>query len=154
MKTPPTYTLHIVGNQENPRGNPIGYKRVLNHSMRADGVRYMAWQQFVRGIFSEVTGRHSVAATAGRGMKFLPPIVIAKHQYARMELQIGWKDETHGDQDNIFKGIADSLFANDKELEGSFSATHGGRGFVHVEIWILDREESSPAKKSKNKSPP
>ena len=39
-----------------------------------------------------------------------------------MHLKIFWADETHGDADNVFKGVADSLFENDKELDGSFES--------------------------------
>ena len=60
------------------------------------------------------------------------PIKIESYR-AEMHLKIYWADEKHGDADNVFKGIADSLFENDKELDGSFKSYHShtpGRGRV------------------------
>lgn len=37
-----------------------------------------------------------------------------------MDLVIFFKNKVHGDPDNIFKGIADALFSDDKYIAGSF----------------------------------
>jgi hypothetical protein len=38
-----------------------------------------------------------------------------------MDIKIFWSSDHHGDPDNIFKGIADALFTDDKYLSGSFN---------------------------------
>jgi len=105
------YKLTINGNQENPDGNPIGYTRVLSHSMRADGARYLEWLQFVRAKFFDETGMRNVVEG-----KFGTPIHILWSQNAHVEIKVYWKNLTHADLDNVLKGILDALFFNDKEV--------------------------------------
>lgn len=63
------------------------------------------------------------------------PLTILKNS-ARMDIKIAWANEHHGDPDNIFKGIADALFYDDKHLAGSFEFEHGKDGKVEVNILI------------------
>lgn len=141
------YIFRIHGNQEDAKGNPIPFQRVLAHKMRKASVRYMHWQQYVKAEFlsslqfvdSRFIGKH--------------PIVLEKDQKARVDIIIGWANETHGDCDNVFKGICDALFENDKHLEGSFTYIHteDHKGFVDVNIWIYDTPEVVGPVKRKSK---
>ena len=54
----------------------------------------------------------------------------------RMDLMIYYADETHPDSDNVFKGIADALFMNDKHVVGSFDYEHDREGGGRVEVTI------------------
>lgn len=133
-----TFTIH--GNTESPTGNPTPYTRTLRGKWRKDAEKYKQWGHKVRAAFLDAnpdnTGigryRHMIALKK-------KPIVLANRQKARMHIKITWATENHGDPDNIFKGIADALFYNDKHLDGSFESEHatpGKGGKVQVDIWI------------------
>jgi ribosomal protein S9 len=125
----------IKGNQEKPDGNPIPYHRATQGSFwNPANRRYHAWKDYVRREFgSQVFGNKSVKVTShnaddvfrmtGRIMKNESPIVIPKGSEARMDIWIWWANGAHADADNVFKGIADALFENDKDLTaGSFES--------------------------------
>lgn len=63
------------------------------------------------------------------------PIDLGKGS-ASMKIKIHWGKKVHGDPDNIWKGIADALFQNDREVEGCFSyeTAPDKNGKVDVEI--------------------
>lgn len=68
----------------------------------------------------------------------LKPLSTTVSYKARMDIRIYWMNGIHGDPDNIFKGIADALFKNDKFLDGSFETymSEDGKGRVEVDIAI------------------
>lgn len=114
----------IYGNQENPEGNPIPYLRLTQNQLWMPSVRrYMNWQDHVRKA-------HRLYCGSLLG--------FSKDTKARMNLKIYWANGAHGDPDNIFKGIADALFKNDKNLDGSFVSEMASdkKGRVEVEIII------------------
>lgn len=116
--------------------NPVGYKRMITGRMRAESARYLAWMRFVREELAVTTADAKVLLAAHRNEHV---IYLESDQYARMDIIIAWADETHGDADNVWKGIADSLFKQDKHVAGSFEFGHleGKKtGFVDVNIWI------------------
>ncbi len=136
------YAFLVRGNQTDLCGNPIPYERVLKQHMRARSVRYHLWQQYVRACFYDYCSRNNMKFSFNK-----KPIVIQKGQKARMDIVIGWAKGMHGDEDNIWKGIADSLFENDVDIDGSFAAAvsdgafskvPAGNGFVHITIEISD----------------
>lgn len=101
----------IYGNQEDKKGNPIPYHRSTQGGQWKPQVRrYHAWKDYVVKAFCEQT------ETKDKGKK---PIEKSPEKL-NMALLIYFKDKTHGDSDNIFKGIADALFENDKYISGSF----------------------------------
>ena len=93
----------IYGNQENIKGNPIPYFRQTQASSRfnKNARRYHAWKDYVR----KAANISDKLVTEGK---------------LTMDIKVYFKDKTHGDSDNIFKGIADAMFKNDKYLSGSF----------------------------------
>lgn len=88
---------------------------------------------FLVNVIPEVTGKELLQLD-----KKPHPIKIKEYR-AEMHLKIYWSDESHGDADNVFKGVADSLFENDKELDGSFESFHtkDGKGIGRIEGIII-----------------
>lgn len=121
----------IRGNQENPDGNPIPYERSTQRGQWMPRVkRYREWQNYVRKIFSEAAERGPIAEYFDE-----KPIPKTK-QKITMDITIFWANDAHGDSDNIWKGIADALFENDKYVSGSFEFFQSGekKGIVYVTI--------------------
>ena len=60
-----------------------------------------------------------------------------------MSITIFWVNGVHADPDNVFKGLADALFLNDKFLDGAFESHYSpdGKGRVEVEITLNHRSE-------------
>ena len=66
------------------------------------------------------------------------PLTIPEGFKARMDLKIWWRNDAHGDPENVFGSIADALFKNDKNLAGSFDFEEKkGRGVVYVTIKFI-----------------
>ena len=136
-------TFTITGNHQDPMGNPIPFQRVIASQMRYASGRYMQWQSFARAQFDRTKNYAFDIITdsiLANGIDAEMPIAVLRKELARlakkphpikiekyratMHLDIYWTNEQHGDADNVFKGVADSLFENDKELDGSFTARH------------------------------
>lgn len=68
----------------------------------------------------------------------IQPFSTSVSDKARMDIRIYWINGIHGDPDNIFKGIADAIFKNDKFLDGSFETynSNEGKGRVEVDITL------------------
>lgn len=137
----------IEGNQESPTGNPIPYTRVTQGTTWTDkALRYGAWKDYVVQKFEKS------AKTCGfplalddktavlemiRTKRPPKPINLAKKS-ARMDILIEWSNEAHADCDNVFKGILDALFVNDKGVTaGSFDSKKSADGVGKVFIKII-----------------
>lgn len=136
-----THRFTIHGNQEDiMNGNPVPYKRVLKQAMRAESVRYHDWLDYVRGCFYDYAAKNKIPLRYSPGAK---PLTMLKGQRAIMIVSIGWKNDAHGDTDNVWKGIADALFDNDKNIDvfayGITSPVK--RGYAHVRIEIREKDE-------------
>lgn len=130
MKVQNTWEINfvILGNQENPEGNPIPYHRTTQGSYWNKGSRrYNAWKQFVVAQFLKQNPENSGMGRYGAMyLKFGKPLKLSgdskaeefkKTRYiAKVYLDIKWANGNHADGDNIFKGIADALFYNDKDI--------------------------------------
>ena len=132
-----TYTFTIRGNHEDPFGNPIPFQRVIKQQMRYAAARYLAWMKYVRAVFvSECEVDSRMVMMAARDG---PPISLAKGQTAGIAIRVFWANETHGDLDNVLKGILDSLFENDKginALKASCEMAEDRKGRVEITITI------------------
>lgn len=62
------------------------------------------------------------------------PLTTSRNNPARMDIQIEFASDVRPDPDNVFKGIADALFENDKYLSGSFDYSYAKEGRVLVKI--------------------
>lgn len=122
----------IQGNPEDEDGNPYGYKRMLKKHMREDARKYLAWQNYVREAFEDTYPDVWMEADE----KF--PLTSTMANPVRMDIIIEWASDGHrSDADNVYKGIQDSLFRNDKYVTaGSFesSLSPEGKGRVIVKI--------------------
>lgn len=133
----------ITGNQEKKDGNPIPYFRTTQGTQFTKGAkRYHAWADYVRAAFIDaiqaMTAKERAEVKEYINFANKKPIVAVAGKIV-MDLNIDFKDNTHGDCDNVFKGIADALFMNDKYLAGSFDYKEDSfsRGQVSVEIKFL-----------------
>lgn len=133
----------ICGNQENQEGNPVPYVRSTRGALwRKDGKRYAEWKNYVVRNYLDYLHRHANRkANNIANMAILhhnKPIIIFNNQKSRMDIKIFWKNNAHGDGDNVWKGIADALFVSDKNIDGSFESGRAldGKGKVEVIISI------------------
>lgn len=114
----------IFGNQEDPRGNPIPYKRMTQKSLwTPQAQRYQNWKSFVVAKYLDTIdhwGNQEISvADFGDLHDVLMRKPIKKHIMGKIELMIYPADEHHADPDNIVKGILDALFQNDKHVDVS-----------------------------------
>ena len=104
-----TFTIH--GNQEHPNGNPIPYFRTTQAGQWTKGAkRYHAWKDYVKKAWSKAGVPKEYNDELAK-----KPIPATKEKI-RMTIKIYWMNRAHADCDNVFKGIADALFMNDKYL--------------------------------------
>lgn len=135
-----SFTIH--GNHEDRKGNPIPYFRTTQNGQWKPGARrYQGWKDYVRANYLDTVNSSLFIKREDFGdfHDFIQkkPIDL-KGKKAYMTLAITFKDKTHADSDNIFKGIADALFINDKYLASrGFDYEYGEEGKVDVLIEIL-----------------
>lgn len=127
-----TIKFTIKGNQENPNGNPIPYLRTTQASQWTDkAVRYQEWKGYVVGAYikalEKIEKKERQAFEKYTDLTKLKPIKNTGEKI-HMQLQITWMNKAHADCDNVFKGIADALFTNDKFLVGEFDYEYGDKG--------------------------
>lgn len=148
-----TYSFTIEGNVRDRSGNPTPYLRRTQGSLWSkESIGYDDWLQYVRSECCKQTTLIDQFGYRGKKIVLMHPIELKATEYARMELMIWFKGEAHADPDNVFKGMADALFKNDKHLSHSVDFAHGQRGRIDVHISIFDAPEIvEPAKKRKGK---
>lgn len=128
----------IIGNQEDKTGNPIPYMRSTQGGQwKPNVMRYNQWKGHIVASYLDALGEIKKIDRADFGeMHDLiqrKPIKASKEKIY-MNIMITFKDKTHADGDNIFKGVADALFMNDKYVAGSFDYQYGDVGRIDVEI--------------------
>ena len=129
-------TFLVKGNQDDWHGNPVPYVRVVKRALWLPGARrYNAWKNYVRRSFYGEYPEYLMRAGT-HILTDLLPLTTNSADRARMDIRIYWRNGIHGDPDNIFKGIADALFTNDKFLDGSFETHYSpdGKGRVEIDI--------------------
>jgi hypothetical protein len=126
----------ITGNQDDIHGNPVPYVRVVKRALwLPEAKRYSGWKSFVRRSFYKGYPEYLMRAE-NTLLTELQPFSTSSGEKARMDIRVFWRNGVHGDPDNIFKGIADALFKNDKYLDGSFETCYSPEGKGRVEIDI------------------
>ncbi len=131
------FSFTIEGNQDDRLGNAIPkIRKTYRQQWTPEAQRYTAWKGYVQEAFlrSLVDIDFRVHIRFQRLVK--KPIKLAEGEKAVMDIRIFWKDETHGDPENIFGSITDALFYNDKYLDGSFKSELAKDGKGRVEIII------------------
>ena len=102
--------------------NPVPYKRTTQKmKFSEEYLRYAQWKTLLMTEFRKQNG--VIPALRGR---------------YRVEVIATYKDKTHGDTDNVAKGVNDALFANDKYVSGSYEFQYGKSGGIRVEIYEID----------------
>ena len=137
----------IYGNQDDPTGNPIPkLRKTLRSQWTPEAQRYGAWKSWVqKSWLGCLTQRGEYKGIDIANVAIMPhgkPIILLNNQKARMDIRIFWKNGAHGDPENVFGSIADALFENDKNLDGSFESGRApdGRGRVEAKI-IINQEK-------------
>lgn len=128
-----TIQFTIKGNPDDIEGNPVPYVRVVTNALwLPKAKKYHAWKQYVRSIFFRQYPEHSVQIDE------IQPFTTKASQKSRMDIKIFWANGIHADPDNVFKGIADALFKNDKFLDGSFESCYAPdcKGRVDVSLTL------------------
>lgn len=140
----------IAGNHLDIKGNPVPYMRLVRGHWKKGDEKYIEWGDYVRARFQK-TG-HIVLQTGnqphlslktnggeiigiidkGAALNLDKPIGVTKRKM-RLDLNIYWHNKAHGDPDNIFKGIADALIHQDKNVDGSFASAIASDGYGRVE---------------------
>jgi len=133
-----TITFTIKGNPEDLYGNPVPYIRVVGRALWLPNARkYHAWKCYVRKSF--FSGYPEYVMSDGKKLLLDDqPFTTKASARSRMDIKIFWMNGIHGDPDNIFKGIADALFKNDKYLDGSFESSYTPESKGRVEVSISE----------------
>lgn len=132
-------TFTIVGNQEDPQGNPIPYTRTTQgQKWHPRYRRYVAWKRHVVEAYKlAILNGNTVTASQYKIMASDDKPMQGTH-HGRVTVDIAFRDETHSDPDNVVKGILDSLFKNDKHIDVTTNHTCGNaRGSVKVQIELV-----------------
>jgi len=136
------YKFTVHGNPTNPDGNPVPYKRTLNWAMRKEDRKYFAWHEHVRRTAMEdcrpIPDEPEVVKVSRNTFIYYPFNLSMSR--ARVDMKIYWMNDQHGDADNVFKGILDAIFRNDKNVvAGSYESSKcpEKKGRVEVTVTIL-----------------
>jgi len=119
--------------------NPVPYTRTTQRQMWVDKnyKRYQCWKGVVSGAFLAFLKENNIdnKPYLKNWLQFKKPINPIKK--FRMDIMIYFKDKKHADSDNVYKGISDSLFINDKYISGSMDFDYDKENpRVEVEIEI------------------
>jgi len=92
--------------------NPIPYKRTTQKQKfkDVDYHRYLQWKELIITEFIKSFNKY-------------PYQLLAKNKKYYVNVKAYYKDKTHGDTDNVAKGINDAIFTaplNDKYISGSY----------------------------------
>ena len=136
-----TIRFTIPGNQEDPHGNPIGYVRSTQGSKwNPRYQRYCSWKDYVRAIYFDMKypDKEIKREDFGEAHDMLTKrIFMEKGLHGSVVASIYFGDETHGDPDNIVKGLLDTFFADDKHIDvQTFHECRSERPRVEVLIKI------------------
>jgi len=120
------YTF-IVSNGDK---NPVPYKRTTQRQKFKD-IEYQKYQVWKTKVIRAFVDK----------FKKLPHNVFSKDQKYYVNIKAFYKDKTHGDTDNVAKGINDAIFQkplNDKYVAGSYDFDYD-KNNPRVEVEILER---------------
>jgi len=134
-----TFSFTIKGNHEDIHENAIPkLKKTRAQQWSPEAQRYTAWKGHIQhAFFDSLAGEGIDYPVHIRIMRlFRKPIKLNVPGKAVMDIRIFWKDNTHGDPENIFGSIADALFFNDKNLDGSFKSEIAEDKKGKVEVFI------------------
>jgi hypothetical protein len=132
------FNFVILGNPEDPKGNPVPYKRTTQASKWSpEYQKYVMWKAHVQKAFAK---KRLVSERQADNLNFLKhgkPLDFGKKKI-NVTVMISFVNDHHGDPDNVLKGINDALFVNDKYVACSvdFIRATDGQGMVAVTIEV------------------
>ncbi len=134
------YKFTIVGNESDIKGNPRPKARLTRQqTWTTQAQRYSAWKKHVVSSFLAELKNSDIKEFQYRYNSFIAngKPILESDDKMKMDIKIWWRNNAHGDPENIFGSIADALFKQDKFLAGSFDFSDTiGIGKVEVEIRI------------------
>lgn len=135
-----TITFEIAGNHDDPIGNPLPkHRKTMKQQWTPEAQRYHAYLEHVRACFLGEFMKDEYKATRAKYFTLAErePLETGKLK-CRMTLMIYWKNEAHGDPENVFGAIADAIFVQDKYLAPvvDFQLKPAGAGLVKARIDI------------------
>lgn len=144
------YTFEVIGNQEDPKGNPLGYFRMTQGTKWSTAAqKYLKWKSHVVKAFNKAGYQHH------NPLNFAP-VSLQKNEAARVDISIVFANERRADCDNVYKGVLDALFENDKQvMAGSFYAvvdSSGGKISIEINIFTtFPQKKTKPVLRAKAK---
>lgn len=104
-----------------PLENAIPYKRTTQRAKTQDqaSIEYEIWKGYVRQTFEGRYPDHQHILVAHGSVNALMPFDcknISKNGRYLVQTKMWFMDETHGDPDNVTKGILDAIFIGDKRV--------------------------------------
>jgi len=149
----------VAGNQEKEDGNPIPYVRTTQRGSWGKQVtRYHYFCAHVRVSFLDAcqawyTGQNEIRVgdvaiirpySSGIKQRPISILVPATEIYVSLTTDItfryakdGIKPSTHGDPDNVLKGVLDALFTDDKAVrEAHIYSGYGDAGSIDIALTI------------------
>ena len=130
----------IRGNQENPDGNPVPYVRSTQRGQfKPTVMRYNMWKHHVIKVFYDSHPRY-FPRVGGAPVYSGKIFNSSKNLKFKVGLFIHWGSDNHADPDNIYKGIVDALFKNDKHVaikEVDYDYSPDKKGSVEIVIEII-----------------
>lgn len=137
------FTIH--GNESEPDGNPRPkIKKTKRQQWTPQAQRYVAWKKHVVDSMKKQADKTMRQKMVNNIALYGKPIALSgkgKKAEAVMEINIYWKNQAHPDAENVFGSIADSIFTQDKKLDGAFVAqtAEDQKGKVDVTILIYGK---------------
>jgi len=125
VSKPRTWSLIIIGNHEDPNGNPLAYTRMTQRGKwkRLSAQRYLGWKIYVQKSWLEKFGKY-------------PFQMFEKDAKYKLDVFCYFKNNKHGDPHNIRGGIQDSIFVGDKRVVGSVEMDY--YQYPRVEITVTE----------------
>ena len=129
----------IYGNAVNSKGNPLPKLKMTKGQQWTERAHnYTTWKSHVvAALIDEVNGTINFQKISLNIAKTGKPFATVKDKPMRMDILIHWCGDVHGDPENVFGSIADSLFKQDKYLAGAFDFGEDWKqGGVEITITI------------------
>lgn len=114
------YTLKIAGLNY----NPVPYKRTTQRQKWCDESykKYLAFKELLKWEF--------------RLQNKAEPNLRGRYH---VKLMATYKDNRHGDTDNVVKAVNDALFSDDKLVSGEYDFRYGEFGGLEVKIFKVEQ---------------
>ena len=135
------FEINITGNPTDISGSALPkVKLTRNQQWTPRAQKYAEWKSFLLKHFLDQTKKHEARSMIERNtILYGKPLVTSRDVRGVMDIDILWKDERHGDAENVFGSIADAFFKQDKYLDGSFKSnlSKDKTGSVKIRIKLL-----------------